>query len=138
MDYGIPVGYKMWLIPIVLSIVFFVIGLVSAQLLKKAGIHKHIQTYPPKGKVNLVSGSTSSVLIELNNTWQPGFLIERSITGVCIVFVPGAPVTSNGAVYVVPTIRVIPLNMPNDDLDTSIQRLGKGMSGYVSDLFDVG
>ncbi len=94
--------------------------------------------FPDQYLANDQPENSTAVLVELNGGWQPGLLIERAISGVCIVFIPGSPHTVNGSVYVLPPYKVLLLNMPINKLTDSIQLGGKGLSAYVSNVFDAG
>lgn len=80
--------------------------------------------------------NASTILVDLNGSWQPGVLIERSISGMCVVYVPASPETVGGSVYVVPPQRILLLDIPLHKLYESIKQHGKGLSGYVTSLFD--
>ena len=88
--------------------------------------------------VPALPGNTSTVLVELNEVWQPGLLIERSISGLCIVYVPATLQPLTGAVYVVPAHKLQPLDMPLPELTAALERFGKGMSSRMTTPLQTG
>lgn len=80
-------------------------------------------------------GNASTVLVEVNELWQPGVLIERSISGMCVVYVPATFQPLTGSVYVVPPHKLQPLDMPLPELTAALRRFGRGMSSRVTTPF---
>ena len=70
----------------------------------------------------------ASVLFRAEPGWQPAFLIEQDVDGHCVLFVPGAPDTTNGNVLLATRdqLRFLPAITANQ-LDASLKTMGKGL-----------
>lgn len=77
-----------------------------------------------------------SVMVYINGGWQPALLIERAVTDAYVVYVPHAPTAHSGAIYVVESFQITPLNMSASALQEAIQHFGKGLSGHTDTLFE--
>lgn len=87
-------------------------------------------TTPPTG--------SQGVLVYINGGWQPALFVERTAAGAYVVYVPHAPDARSGAVYVVESFQVTPLNIPTREMWEIIRRSGKGLSGHAGELFATG
>jgi hypothetical protein len=105
---------------------------------RAAGAGSAANRTPPVPAAGGLPSHAATLLIELNEVWQPGVLVERSISGMCVVFVPASSPAGTGAVYVVPPAKTLPLNMPLRELTESLRHGGQGISGHMNTLFDAG
>lgn len=81
---------------------------------------------------------SQSVLVYINGGWQPALLIERNVTGAHVVYVPHVPNARSGAIYVVESFQVTPMNIPTHEMQEIIRHAGKGLSEYTGKLFEAG
>ena len=68
-----------------------------------------------------------AVLVQVDDGWSPGMLMERAADGRCVVFMADIPRSTSGAVYIVEAHQVRPLGVPMRELDKCIRRYGQGL-----------
>jgi uncharacterized membrane protein len=69
-------------------------------------------------------------LIRLDETEQPGFVVERHADGQFTVFVPGAPVPTSGDVHIVDPERVRLVSARAGGVVRCLSRLGSGVEDF--------
>lgn len=73
------------------------------------------------------------VLVQLNNAWKPGLLIEQH-EDKAVVFMPRTPETDTGEVWVIEASHIKPLSMTAKQFSKSLELSGYGLiSGTVLD-----
>jgi uncharacterized membrane protein len=93
-------------------------------------ILKHLPGYP-KYKAEMMkkiipnADNHAPVLVEMNGSWKPGFLVSQS-EDKSTVFLPNSPDTDNGEVWVVTSSKVQMLDMSHDDLEKALLLSGEG------------
>lgn len=112
------------LVILLLVLLFFITGRRVVVKSEKSGI--------------VPSVDSQNVLVYVNGGWQPALLIERNATGAYVVYVPHVPNARSGAVYVVESFQVTPLNIPTREMEAIIRHAGKGLSDYTGKLFETG
>ena len=65
-------------------------------------------------------------LINVEEGWQIGYLLEELDNGWVCVFLPDSPTPMSGATLLLPGIRVRPLDMPMTDAMQLVKRMGLG------------
>jgi uncharacterized membrane protein len=73
-----------------------------------------------------------AALIEIEDAFVPGFIIEEFEDGRYTVFVPSIPTPFAGAVYVLARERVHPVDVPFTDAIRVISRWGSGAKNLVA------
>lgn len=104
----------------------------------EADDYKYVAGVWAEQSASASSINTQSVMVYLNGGWQPALLIERTVTGAYVVYVPQVPNARSGAIYVVESFQVSPLNIPTHEMQKIIRHVGKGLAGHTSKLFEVG
>jgi uncharacterized membrane protein len=84
-----------------------------------------------RGAVGSVPGLSADAppqpsLVETDEGWAFALLIEREPPGFCTVFLPDSPTPTSGAVRIVETARVRPLDAPMLNLLACLTRSGTG------------
>src|SRR6185436_18444298 len=72
------------------------------------------------------------VLVEIEEALVPAFIIEEFEDGRFTVFVPSVPTPLAGAVYILSSERVHPLDVPFTQAITSVSRWGSGSRELVA------
>src|ERR1700730_14419334 len=72
------------------------------------------------------------VLVRMNNGWQLGFLADSFNDGQVAVFIPGAPDPSSGAVQIVSTDHITPLDISYRDALACLEQSGRGLSNLLA------
>ena len=80
------------------------------------------------------TAESKTVLVRMNNTARIGFEVERSPTGVVIVFLPDTPNPQTGTAAAFPAEEVEPLNLPPREAIEMLNFFGKGISGPVEEV----
>jgi uncharacterized membrane protein len=88
---------------------------IRSQTRKKIGVDKAEETV------------YETCLIKVIDLWQPGYIVDKNPDGSHTVFVPQAPVFSNGQVYVVGEDRIRRLAITSDILNQYLKNMGKGI-----------
>lgn len=73
--------------------------------------------------------SYEGCLVRVEDLWRPGYLVERNGDGTRTVFVPQAPASTTGQVYVVGAERIRELGIDSRALAARLGLLGKGLLG---------
>jgi uncharacterized membrane protein len=71
------------------------------------------------------SPSFEACLVKIHELWEPGYIVERNLDGTLTVFVPQAPATNQGQVYVAEPGQVRLLGVDSAALDARLKQLGK-------------
>ena len=88
-------------------------------------------------KVGLGKGGEprhETCLVRTGELWQPGYVVESNVDGTYTVFVPQAPLTAVGEVYVAGPDRVRKLGLDSAALNARLKQLGKGVLASVGGL----
>ncbi len=70
----------------------------------------------------------AAALIQRQNYWQPGYVIEQDGDGNYVVFLPDTPETSKGHVLIARQehVRLMP-SVTANQVDASLKKFGKGL-----------
>jgi uncharacterized membrane protein len=66
-------------------------------------------------------------LVKVEELWEPGYIIDRNFDGTFTVFVPQAPTTAYGHVYVAHPSQLKMLGIDSVALNERLKQLGKGV-----------
>jgi uncharacterized membrane protein len=77
------------------------------------------------------STSYKTVLARIEDAWQYGFLVEEIEGEQYVVYIPGAPNTMSGSVYILEKNRIKKTNIPLSAAMKSLRGLGKGSNELV-------
>jgi uncharacterized membrane protein len=77
------------------------------------------------------NSSFQTVLARIEDAWQYGFLIEEVEGDQCVVYIPGAPNTMSGSVYILENNRIKKTDIPLSAAMKCLRGLGKGSNGLV-------
>ena len=66
-------------------------------------------------------------LVQIQELWEPGYIIEQNPDGTETVFVPQAPSASYGQVYVVHPGQLKKLGIDSAELNAHLKEFGKGI-----------
>jgi uncharacterized membrane protein len=66
-------------------------------------------------------------LVKVEELWEPGYIIEKNIDDTLTVFVPQAPTTAYGQVYVADRSQLRMLGIDSVTLNARLKQLGKGV-----------
>jgi uncharacterized membrane protein len=68
-----------------------------------------------------------SVLVKFDDSWQLGFLVERTQGGRVVVFMPGSPSPWTGSVFIIDEDRVKLIDKATTSSTKCLQSLGEGV-----------
>ena len=68
-----------------------------------------------------------SVLVQLDDSWKLGFLVEHTQEGRVVVFIPGSPSPWTGSVLIVDEDRITLIDKATTSSTKCLQSLGKGV-----------
>lgn len=74
--------------------------------------------------------SFDACLVKVQELWEPGYVVERNPDGMLTVFVPQAPATTQGQVYVAQPDQVRMLGVDSAELDARLKKLGKDIHAF--------
>ena len=77
------------------------------------------------------NSSFRTVLARIEDAWQYGFLIEEVKEDQCVVYIPGAPNTMSGSVYILENNRIKKTDIPLSSAMQCLRGLGKGSNLLV-------
>jgi uncharacterized membrane protein len=66
-------------------------------------------------------------LVKVQELWEPGYIIDKNLDGTLTVFVPNAPTTAYGHVYVAHPSQLKMLGIDSVALNARLKQLGKGV-----------
>jgi uncharacterized membrane protein len=72
-----------------------------------------------------------AVIVQFDDAWQIGFIVERIEGEKVVVFIPDAPSPWTGGVFIFDENRVKTLEVPSTVAIKSLQRLGEGTGALV-------
>lgn len=72
------------------------------------------------------------VAVRFDDQMQIGFLIDHTPSGLCVVFMPGAPSALSGTVVIVEADRVTPTELSPAQVMNGMRRLGAGLSRVIT------
>ena len=75
--------------------------------------------------------SYKTVLARIEDAWQYGFLVEEIEGEQYVVYIPGAPNTMSGSVYILEKSRIKKTDIPLSAAMKCLRGLGKGSNGLV-------
>jgi len=75
---------------------------------------------------------TQVIIMDIEETWQIGFLIEKLDDELCTAFIPGAPSALSGSLVVIPLTRVRKINMTAMEAMRFSSKLGVGAKKILS------
>ncbi len=78
-------------------------------------------------------GKHEAVIVQFDDAWQIGFLVERISDGRVVVFIPAVPSPWTGGAFIFEEKRVKPLNVPSTAVMKSLQRLGEGAGSLLNE-----
>ena len=129
-----------------LVLLAFLAGLIArslpAQINASPWVEKHIlKLFPPyallRGYADRLAGieaneSLKPALVQENNVWRLGFVMETLGNDHITVFMPGAPDPSSGVVQIVGVENVTRLNVSRQDALACMKRSGRGLPGLLA------
>lgn len=74
-----------------------------------------------------------SVLVRFDDSWQIGFLVERTSGGRVVVFIPGAPSPWSGNVIIVDEERITLIDKATASSTKCLQNLGEGTGALLKE-----
>ena len=74
-----------------------------------------------------------AVIVQFDDAWQIGFIVERIEGEKVVVFIPDAPSPWTGGVFIFDENRVKPLKVPSTSAIKSLQRLGEGTGALLKE-----
>ena len=80
------------------------------------------------------NSSFRTVLARIEDAWQYGFLIEEVEGDQCVVYIPGAPNTMSGSVYILENNRIKKTDIPLSSAMQCLRSLGKGSNKLVKNF----
>jgi uncharacterized membrane protein len=72
-----------------------------------------------------------SVLVRFDDSWQIGFLVERTQGGRAVVFMPASPSPWEGSVFIVDEDRITLIDKATTSSTKCLQKLGEGTGKLV-------
>ena len=76
-------------------------------------------------------GGNKAVIVQFDDAWQIGFLVERIEGGKVVVFIPYVPNPWTGGTFIFEEERVKPLNVPSTAAMKCLRKLGEGTGSIV-------
>ena len=73
-------------------------------------------------------------LVQLDDGFAPGFIVETHPDGLCTVFLPTAPTPAAGSILIVSATRVHPSDMPVMKLFQCVSQWGSGSSELLASV----
>lgn len=75
-----------------------------------------------------------SVLVRFDDSWQLGFLVERTQGGRVVVFIPGSPSPWTGSVVIVDEERITLIDKATTSTTKCLQSLGEGTGALLKEM----
>ena len=73
-------------------------------------------------------------LIEVEDAFAPGFIVEEHDGGKCTVFIPSSPTPMAGNIYIIDKARVHPVDVPATTIFKCITKWGTGAGDLLAAL----
>jgi len=94
-----------------------------------AAIRKHADRM---ASIDTSEDDLKPALVRVPNGWQIGFLVDASSDGHVAVFIPGAPDPSSGAVQIISSDNITPINISHQDILACLERSGRGLPDLLA------